>query len=134
MVVTAVSPNALIDGIATLYFGLALTRELCAVYNLRAGRAASAVLLGRVFVNAYLAGQLHDFESVIEGQTDQAVEHAFGAVGIGVGTGVAGQVLGKVGARAAAGYLNRLMLFRLGRSVARLLSPVASPGRRATMT
>ena len=37
----------------------------------------------------------------------------------------AGKVLGKVGARATTGYLNRVLLIRLGRYSARLLRPVA---------
>jgi hypothetical protein len=46
-------------------------------------------------------------------------------VGVGVGSNVAGKVLGKVGARATTGYLNRVLLIRLGRYAVRLLRPVA---------
>jgi hypothetical protein len=46
-------------------------------------------------------------------------------VGVGVGANVVGKVLGKVGAKATTGYLNRLLLMRLGRYATRLLRPVA---------
>ena len=125
MVVTALSPNGLIDTLSTGYFSFAMLTDLCRVYHLRAGRSGTAVLLGRVFFNSYLAGQLNDLESVIEGQTDQVFEQGLQIVGVGMGAGVAGKVLGKVGAKATTGYLNRLLLIRLGRYSCRLLRPMA---------
>jgi len=125
MVVTALSPNGLIDTLSTGYFGFAMLTDLCRVYHLRAGRTGTAVLLGRVFFNSYLAGQLNDLESVIEGQTDHVFEQGLHVVGVGMGAGVAGKVLGKVGAKATTGYLNRLLLIRLGRYSCRLLRPMA---------
>ena len=125
MLVTAVSPNGLIDSLGTVYFGFALVADLCRVYNLRAGRTGTAVLLGRVFVNAYLAGNLSDVEKLAEDQYDHLFAQGFEVVGVGVSTNVVGKFLGKVGAKATAGYLNRLLLLRLGRYAARLLRPVA---------
>ncbi len=127
MVVTALSPNGLVDTLATGYFGFAMLTDLCRVYNLRAGRTGTAVLLGRVFFNAYLAGQLNDVESVIEGQADHVFEQGLQVVGVGVGAGAASKILGKVGAKATTGYLNRLLLMRLGRYTCRLLRPMAQP-------
>ena len=46
-------------------------------------------------------------------------------VGVGVGSNIAGKILGKVGARATTGYLNRVLLIRLGRYAVKLLRPVA---------
>jgi len=123
MLVTAASPNNLVDSVATLYFSFALLQDLCVVYNLRAGRTGTAVLLGRVFFNAYLAGQMNDLEGLIEQQADHAFDQAFQMVGIGVSSGIAGKFLGKVGAKATTGYLNRLLLMRLGRYSCRLLRP-----------
>jgi len=124
-VVTAVAPNAMVDSGATLFYTFSLLTDLCRVYNLRAGRAGTAVLLGRVFFNAYLAGQGAEWEKVVEDQYDQLFHDALGVVGVGVGSNVAGKVLGKVGARATTGYLNRVLVIRLGRYAARLLRPVA---------
>jgi uncharacterized membrane protein YcjF (UPF0283 family) len=124
MLVTAVSPNGLVDSLGTAYFGFALIADLCRVYHLRAGRAGTAVLLGRVFVHAYLAGNLNDVEKLAEDQYDHLFAQGFEVVGIGVGAGVVGKFLGKVGAKATSGYLNRLLLLRLGSSAGRLLRPV----------
>ena len=125
MVVTALSPNGLIDTLSTGYFSFAMLTDLCRIYHLRAGRSGTAVLLGRVFFDSYLAGQFNDLESVIEGQTDHVFEQGLHVVGVGMGAGVAGKVLGKVGAKATTGYLNRLLLMRLGRYSCRLLRPMA---------
>lgn len=125
MIVTAASPNGMIDSLATTYFGFAMLTDLCRAYHLRAGRTGTAVLLGRVFFNAYLAGSLGDFEKFAEDQYDHLFEQGFQVVGIGVGSNVATKFLGKVGAKATTGYLNRLLLLRLGKYACRLLRPVA---------
>lgn len=125
-VVTAVAPNAVIDTGATLYYTLSMLTDLCRVYNLRAGRTGTAALLGRVFVNAYLAGQGADLEKLVEDQYDGLFGEVLGVAGAGAGGNLAGKLLGKVGARATTGYLNRVLVVRLGRFAARLLRPVAA--------
>jgi len=124
-VVTAVAPNAAVDTGATLFYAVSMLTDLCRVYQVRAGKAGTGVLLGRVFFNAYLAGQGAEWEKVVEDQYDQLFHEALNVVGVGVGSNLAGKVLGKVGARATTGYLNRVLLVRLGRYAARLLRPVA---------
>jgi uncharacterized membrane protein YcjF (UPF0283 family) len=124
-VVTAVAPNAVVDTGATLFYAVSMLTDLCRLYQVRAGRTGTGVLLGRVFFNAYLAGQGAEWEKVVEDQYDQLFHEALGVVGVGVGSTLAGKVLGKVGARATTGYLNRVLLVRLGRYAARLLRPVA---------
>ncbi|MBX9583344.1 MAG: DUF697 domain-containing protein [Gemmataceae bacterium] len=124
-VVTAVAPNAVVDTGATVFYTLSMLTDLCRVYNLRAGRTGTAVLLGRVFFNAYLAGQGAEWEKLVEDQYDQLFHEALGVVGVGVGANLAGKVVGKVGARATTGYLNRVLVIRLGRYAARLLRPVS---------
>ena len=123
-VVTAVAPNAVVDSGATLFYTFSLLSDLCQVYNLRAGRAGTAVLLGRVFFNAYLAGQGTEWEKLAEDQYDQLFHEAMNVVGVGVSSNVVGKLLGKVGAKATTGYLNRILLIRLGRYASRLLRPV----------
>lgn len=125
MIVTALSPNGLVDSLSATYFGFAMITDLCRVYHLRAGRTGTAVLLGRVFFNAYLSGQISDFEKLAEEQYDHVFEQGLNVVGVGVGSNVASKFLGKVGAKATAGYLNRVLLSRLGRYACRLLRPVA---------
>lgn len=123
-VVTAVAPNAMVDSGATLFYTFSLVTDLCQVYNLRAGRAGTAVLLGRVFFNAYLAGQGTEWEKLAEDQYDQLFAEAMNVVGVGVSSNMVGKLLGKVGAKATTGYLNRILLIRLGRYSSRLLRPV----------
>ena len=65
------------------------------------------------------------WEKVVEDQYDQLFHEAMNVVGVGVGSNFAGKILGKVGARATTGYLNRVLLIRLGRYAAKLLRPVA---------
>ncbi|HSQ55063.1 MAG TPA: DUF697 domain-containing protein [Gemmata sp.] len=125
-VVTAVAPNAMVDSGATLFYTFSMLGDLCRIYNLRAGRAGTAVLLGRVFFNAYLAGQGTEWEKLAEEQYDKLFGEAMNVVGVGVSSNVVGKLLGKVGAKATTGYLNRLLLIRLGRYSARLLRPVAN--------
>ncbi len=124
MLVTAVSPNGLVDSLSTSYFGFAMLADLCRVYNLKAGRTGTTVLLARVFFNAYLAGNLNDLEKLAEDQYDHLFEQGFQVVGVGVSSNVVGKFLGKVGAKATTGYLNRVLLGRLGRYACRLLRPV----------
>ena len=124
-VVTAISPNALVDSGSALFYTFSMLGDLCQIYNLRAGRTGTAVLLGRIVFNAYLAGQGAEWEKVVEDQYDQLFHEAMNVVGVGVGSNFAGKILGKVGARATTGYLNRVLLLRLGRYAMRLLQPVA---------
>jgi putative membrane protein len=123
-VVTAVAPNAMIDSGATLFYTFSMLSDLCQVYNLRAGRTGTAVLLGRVFFNAYLAGQGTEWQKLAEDQYDQLFHEAMKVVGVGVSSNMVGKMLGKVGAKATTGYLNRILLIRLGRYACRLLRPV----------
>lgn len=123
-VVTAVAPNAVIDSGATLFYTFSMLSDLCQLYNLRAGRAGTAVLMGRTFFNAYLAGQGTEWEKLAEDQYDQLFHEAMNAVGVGMSANVVGKIVGKVGAKVTTGYLNRVLLIRLGRYAARLLRPV----------
>ncbi|MBP3958126.1 DUF697 domain-containing protein [Gemmata sp. G18] len=123
-VVTAVAPNTVVDSGATLFYTFSMLSDLCQLYNLRAGRAGTAVLMGRTFFNAYLAGQGTEWEKLAEDQYDQLFNEAMNAVGVGVSANVVGKIVGKVGAKVTTGYLNRVLLIRLGRYATRLLRPV----------
>ncbi|MSR51695.1 MAG: DUF697 domain-containing protein [Gemmataceae bacterium] len=117
---TAVSPNALADSGMTLYFGFAMLGDLCAIYNLRAGRLGTMVLLTRVFFNSYLAGQMNEMEGWTADQIQQLVEPHLPASEL-----VLGKVFSKLGAKASAGAVNYLLLSRLGKYGCRMLRPVA---------
>jgi uncharacterized membrane protein YcjF (UPF0283 family) len=119
-VITALAPNGLVDSLATTYFGFAMLADLCRVYNLRAGRTGTAVLLGRVFFNAYLAGQLTEWEKLTEEQINQLFVPGGPLYEL-----AAARVISKVGTKAAGGVLNYFLLGRLGRYACRLLRPVS---------
>lgn len=123
--VTAVSPNGFVDGAATLYHGFSMIGDLCRIYNLRAGRAGTAVLLGQVFFYSYLAGQVNDLESVAQDQLESALSPLSDVAAAGTIGGVVAKLGGKLGTKALAGTLNYLLLRRLGRYACRLLRPVA---------
>ncbi len=118
-ITTAVAPNGLIDSAAMLYFGFALLADLCSVYHLRAGKTGTAVLLGRVFFNSYLSGQLNEWEKL----TEEQIQHLMLPHGP-LAELTAAKVLSKVGAKATTGLLNYFLLSRLGRYACRLLRPV----------
>ncbi|MCU0703682.1 MAG: DUF697 domain-containing protein [Fimbriiglobus sp.] len=119
-VTTALAPNGLVDSAATLYFGFALLADLCTIYSLRAGKAGTAVLLGRVFFSSYLSGQINDWEKLTEEQIHQLLGPAGPLAEL-----TAARVLSKVGAKATTGLLNYFLLSRLGKYGCRLLRPVA---------
>jgi uncharacterized membrane protein YcjF (UPF0283 family) len=116
---TAVAPNALADTGLTLYFSFALLADLCTIYNLRAGRLGTMVLLTRVFFNSYLAGQLSEMEGWTADQIQQLVEPHLPTSEL-----VLGKVFSKLGAKASAGAVNYLLLSRLGKYGCRMLRPV----------
>jgi putative membrane protein len=130
-VATALAPNGLVDSAAMLYFGFALLTDLCEVYHLRTGKTGTAVLLGRVFFNSYLSGQISEWEKLTEQQLNGLLTSAghvapVAAVLGGLSPVIAplASVLSKAGAKGTSGLLNGLLIARLGRYACRLLRPV----------
>jgi len=117
---TAVSPNTLTDTMMTLYFSFTMLADLCTVYNLRAGRLGTAVILARVFFNAYLAGQINEMENMTAEQIQNLISPHIPASEL-----LLAKVLGKVGAKASAGVINFFLLNRLGKYTSRMLRPVS---------
>ncbi len=131
-VATALAPNGLVDSAAMLYFGFALLTDLCEVYNLRTGNTGTAVLLGRVFFNSYLSGQINEWEKLTEQQLNTLLTSAghIGPIAAALGglspfVAPLTSVLSKAGAKGTSGLLNGLLIARLGRYATRLLKPVA---------
>ncbi len=115
----AAAPNGLVDSVAMFYHGFAMLADLCQVYNLRTGKTGTAVLLGRVFFNSYLSGQLSEWEKLTEEQLNQLMAPHGPLYEL-----TAARVLSKVGAKATTGLLSYFMLARLGKYACRLLRPV----------
>lgn len=117
---TAVSPNALADTGMTIYFSFAMIADLCTLYNLRAGRIGTMVLLTRVFFNSYAAGQINEMEGLASDQLQHLVEPHLPASEV-----MLGKIFGKLGAKASAGAVNYLLISRLGKHATNMLRPVA---------
>jgi len=116
---TAVSPNTLTDTLMTLYFSFTMLADLCQIYNLRAGRLATAIMLARVFFNAYLAGQMQEMEHMTADQIQNLLAPHVPASEL-----LLAKVLGKMGAKAGTGVVNYFLLNRLGKYGCRMLRPV----------
>ena len=130
-VATALAPNGLVDSAAMLYFGFALLADLCEVYNLRTGKTGTAVLLGRVFFNSYLSGQISEWEKLTEQQLNSLLTSAGHVAPVAAALGglspliaPLASVLSKAGAKGTSGLLNGLLIARLGKYGCRLLRPV----------
>jgi Predicted membrane protein len=116
------SPLPLLDAILVLSISLKMIKELCVLYNVRTGGAASLLLFTRAIRNAFIAGV-----------ADEAGNAAGEVLGEEM-TGMLGEgVLGTMGASAARvvipklgeGALNGLFMRRLGRATIRMLQPLA---------
>ena len=119
---TAAAPLPLADTLVTLYHGHRMLADLCRIYNLRLGGACTAVVLARLYVQAYVAGQTDIHETVGE-KAFTTLSRAFGVFAEG---SVLEKIVGKTLAKAAAGSFNAFLLCRLGRAAMRMLRPLAS--------
>jgi uncharacterized membrane protein YcjF (UPF0283 family) len=115
---TAISPNGLADTLATLYCSFSMLGDLCTIYNLRTNNTGTALLLARIFLNAYLAGQLNELESVTG---ESAAELLRSNLPI---SDLLARVIGRLSAKVGAGMVNYFLLNRLGAYACRLLRPV----------
>ncbi len=108
---SAIIPIPIVDTIIILYSAFYMIGDLCRIYNLRMGALSTAVIMGRAFVHAYLAGEIEEvsekvFDSVFDSQEFLS------------------QLAGAVAPRLVEGKANAFLLYRLGRSTSNLLRPV----------
>ncbi len=108
---SAIIPISIVDTIIILYSAFIMIGDLCRIYNLRMGALSTAVIMGRAFVHAYLAGEIEEvsekvFDSVFDSQEFLS------------------QLAGAVAPRLVEGKANAFLLYRLGRSTSKLLRPV----------
>lgn len=114
---TAAAPNSLFDIGIALYSGFGMVGDLCVLYHLRASRFETTVILGRVIVNAYIAGNL---QALTDSGGQLVAEQLKGTVG-----NLLAKTVGFVAARAAEGTANGFMIHRLGQATRKLLQPVS---------
>lgn len=115
---TAISPNGLADMLATMYCSFSMLGDLCTIYHLRTNNTGTAILLVRIFLNAYLAGQLNDLESMTGESAAQLL-----ASNLPISELLA-RVMGRLSAKVGTGMVNYFLLNRLGAYACRLLRPV----------
>jgi uncharacterized membrane protein YcjF (UPF0283 family) len=109
---TAATPNSTVDMLIVFYFNFTLINDLCSIYNLRMSSTATALILIKVFINIYLAGR-------IEQAADTAADIVF------EGTNILTRAASKAIPKLAECKANGVLTWRLGKSTASFLSPVA---------
>lgn len=116
---TASSPRGALDTLMVLAATYRLVSDLCTVYNVRAGKWETWMILVGVLTNLVAASQLDDLTDTLGDQAGGVLDHATG-LGSAVAAGVAGQVLGKV----ADGGANWLLFRRLSIRARQYLRPI----------
>jgi len=117
---TAVSPNALVDVLVTLYWSYRMVGGLFLLYQVRPSFFGVLSILWRSFLNAYISGKIQELEGKTEDTLEDAVKNA-----LGIGDGIANQIVTKISVKAASGYINYLLIRRLGKQAIRQLQPLA---------
>jgi uncharacterized membrane protein YcjF (UPF0283 family) len=121
---TAVSPHSLVDVLVTFYWSFTMVGDLCRIYQLRLGTLSTLALLGHIFFNAYVAGQLNEVEETVGVGIESLSPELAAGVGTDAVTGLLGNLATIAGARVGSGMLNYFLLRRLGKSAARSLRPM----------
>ena len=109
---TAVAPRGIFDTLIVLYSSFKLMGDICAIYNLRMSGLATAAVLVRAFVIAYLAGGAQD---AVEKISDELYKHV---------AGIAGAVANFMTAKTAEAAANGFLVWRLGKTAITLARPI----------
>ncbi|HTW95739.1 MAG TPA: DUF697 domain-containing protein [Tepidisphaeraceae bacterium] len=116
---TAAVPNGALDTLIVLVNAHMMVGDLCTIYSLRAGGWGTMSIMTHIIINAFAAGRVDQW-------SDSAADHAANAL-VHHGSGMmANAVKGvsKVAARAADGYINSLLIGRLGGAAIYHLRPL----------
>ena len=123
---TAAVPNGFLDTLIVLINAYLLVGDLCVIYNVRAGGWGTAGIMAHIFVNAFAAGKLDEWSGTAADQAAAALTHHGTSLMANAVKGVT-----KVAARAADGYINALLISRLGNATVYHLRPLVEPPSRA---
>ena len=115
---TAISPMPLLDNAIVLTLSLAMVKDLMTIYNLRTSGSASAHILLKAIVQAYVAGEM-------QGLTEAAAELGADVIGEQVGQ-ISGKLTEMIGSKTGEGVVNGLMVKRLGGATIVLIQPVGA--------
>ncbi len=112
------SPLPLLDALLVLGISLKLIRDLATLYNVRAGRVGTLLILRKAVAAAFIAGVA---EEATEAAGALATEHLAGLVGA--------KIIGTVTPKLGEGVINALFIRHVGRATAGLLQPIKPPGK-----
>ncbi len=115
------SPLPLLDSALVLGIAFKMLKDLCFIYNVRAGRSGSLVLLNRAIVAAFIAGVAEDAMDVAGGV---AAEELSVMVGEGALASVGAKAAGVVAPKLGEGAVNAFFIRRLGKAAVRMLQPL----------
>jgi uncharacterized membrane protein YcjF (UPF0283 family) len=119
-IATAAVPKGVVDSLIVTWGSMNMLKELCTVYNLRVGRIGTFVLLGRVFRNVFIAGEVGDVTNALVQDLSQRIHDGIGVTSDAL-TSVAASAGGKVLGRASEGIVNALLIRRLGYGAKKIL-------------
>lgn len=116
------SPLPLLDAILILSISLKMIKELCVIYNVRTGGAASILLFTRAIRNAFIAGVADEAGNAVGEVLGEEMTGMFGEGILGtMGASATRVVIPKLGE----GALNGLFMRRLGKATIRMLQPLS---------
>jgi uncharacterized membrane protein YcjF (UPF0283 family) len=133
---TSISAMPLLDNIIMLTMSLLMIKDLSILYHLYLKPTASAMILVRAFAQAYLAGEMQDlseslYDNASKAMPDSSFEtlstyltEQFGEQLSGQIAQMSSKVSKIIGSKAGEGFINGLLVKRLGYATLKLLRPV----------
>lgn len=115
------SPLPLLDAVLVLGISFRMIKDLCYLYNVRASRSGSLVLLNRAIAAAFIAGVAEDATEVAGGM---AAEELSGMVGEGALNSMGAKAAGLIAPKLGEGAINAFFIRRLGKATIRMLQPL----------
>ncbi|MFI5377663.1 MAG: DUF697 domain-containing protein [Tepidisphaerales bacterium] len=116
---TAASPRGGLDTLIVLWSSYQMVSDLCRIYNVRAGRWGTAVILGHLVANVLAARGVHTAADSAAGSLSN-VAHQHLSQTAAAAAGIAAKFLGRV----AEGGVNCLLMYRLSVLARDYLRPI----------
>jgi putative membrane protein len=116
---TAASPRGGLDTAIVLWCSYQMVSDLCRIYNVRAGRWGTAVILGHLVANVLAARGVHSAADSAAGSLSDAA-HQHLSQTAAAAAGIAAKLIGRV----AEGGVNCLLMYRLSVLARDYLRPI----------
>ncbi|MDR1744982.1 MAG: YcjF family protein [Planctomycetota bacterium] len=115
------SPLPLLDAVLVLSISLKMIKDLCFIYNVRATRSGTFILMNRAVAAAFIAGVAEGAAEVAGGM---AAEELSGAIGESALNSFGAKAAGVIAPKLGEGAINAFFVRRLGKAAIRLLQPL----------